>query len=257
MGDRSSYAEGTPNWVDLSTSDLEGAKRFYGGLFGWEFHDEPIPGGSGYSQGRIEGKAVAGLYQGDGSHPTVWNNYIAVDGADAAADRARELGGTVVMDPFDVMDVGRMVLVQDPTGAFIAFWEAREHIGANYVNAPGALSWNELVTTDLEKAREFYGGMFGYDFDQLDIEGDKHLIPSLGGRSVAGMMSAPPGAPAMSYWLAYFGTDDLDRAATKAQELGARVMVPPTRINAELGSFAVVADPQGGTFAMYAGTFQD
>ena len=255
MGERSSYADGTPNWVDLSTSDLEGAKEFYGALLGWEYLDNES---AMYSQALVDGKVVAGIYRGEGARPTAWNMYLAVSSADEAAARAVELGGTQALEPFEIPGVGRMAWLQDPQGAHVALMEQRGHIGATLVNGPGLFSWAELVTTDLEGARAFYGGLFPeLEWPALDLPTGRHYIPSLAERPVAGFMSVPPGAPLMSYWLAYFGVEDLDIAAQRGEQLGGAVMVPPTKINDLLGSFAVLSDPQGGMFALYAGNFQD
>lgn len=257
MGERSSYGPGVPNWVDLSTSDAAGAKEFYGGLLGWDFSDQPVPDGSTYSQVLVGGRQIAGLYEGDGSRPTVWNMYLAVESADRAAREASSRGGSVVMEPFDVMDVGRMAFVQDPTGAFVAFWEARAHHGCEIVNGPGLFSWAQLVCTDVERAREFYGGLFGYEWEEMPSDGDQpHLIAKAGGHSAADVMGPPPGAPAMSYWLAYFGTDDLEAATARIAELGGSVMAGPMEVP-ETGDLVVAADPQGGVFALYAGLFDD
>jgi predicted enzyme related to lactoylglutathione lyase len=255
MGERTSYAPGTPNWVDLSTQDLEGSKAFYAALLGWDYLDNES---AMYSQALVDGKVVAGIYRGESSRPTAWNMYLAVGSADEAAARAVELGGRQALEPFDIPGVGRMAWLEDPQGAFVALMEAKGHIGCQLVNGPGLFSWAELVTTDLEGARAFYGGLFGeLEWPAMDLEGGRHYIPSAGGRPVAGVMGVPPGAPEQSYWLAYFGVDDLDRSTSQAGELGGTVMIQPTVISAELGSFSVVSDPQGGMFALYAGEFQE
>jgi predicted enzyme related to lactoylglutathione lyase len=258
MGDRSSYEQGTPNWADLSTSDAAGAKAFYGELLGWEYRDEPVPGGTTYTQARADGKVVAGIYQGDGSRPTVWNNYIAVDSADETAARAAELGATVAMGPFDVMEIGRMAFIQDPQGAFIAFWESRGHFGAEYVNGPGAMCWNELATSDVEGAKRFYGELFGYGWDSMDMgEQGTYWIPKVGDRGVGGLMQMPPGGPPMPMWLAYFGSADADATAARARELGGQVLREPSGVGDGMGRLAILRDPQGGVFGIWAGRFTD
>jgi predicted enzyme related to lactoylglutathione lyase len=207
---------------------------------------------------RVDGKDVGAVYKGDGSQPVHWNNYIAVDSADDAAERARELGGTVAMEPFDVMGVGRMVLIQDPQGAFIALWESTGHIGAGYVNAPGALSWNELLTSDIDGARKFYGELLGYGWDSMDMgPRGTYWVPKVGDRSVAGMMQMPDDGPPVPAWMAYFGVEDADTAVDRARELGGQVLFGPITIPGDMGRIAVVTDPQGGTFAVYAGEFRD
>src|SRR3954468_22981800 len=138
MGERTSHAAGTFSWVDLGTSDADGAKLFYGGLLGWEFEDMPIPDSPPYSMATIGGRNVAALYgKRDEQAPPAWLSYVTVEDADAIAARVRELGGTVISEPLDVMQGGRMSVLQDPTGAVVAVWQPGETIGAQLVNDPG------------------------------------------------------------------------------------------------------------------------
>src|SRR5437764_1667175 len=117
MGERTSHVPGTFSWVDLGTSDPEVAKAFYGGLLGWDFEDVPVPGAPPYSMASIGGRTVAAVYgKQDDEALSAWLSYVTVEDADAVAARASELGGTVISDPFDVMDAGRMAVLQDPTG---------------------------------------------------------------------------------------------------------------------------------------------
>src|ERR687895_28174 len=119
MGERSSHAAGTFSWTDLATPDPEAAKRFYGELFGWEFDDQPMPGDAGdYSMGMKDGGVVAALYRAREDQPPAWASYVTVESADSTATKAGEVGGTLFGEPFDVMDAGRMALIQDPSGAF-------------------------------------------------------------------------------------------------------------------------------------------
>ena len=160
MGERTSYAPGTFSWSELATSDPGAAKSFYTALFAWEYEDNPIPGGQVYSMATRDGKQVAALFGSD--QPPHWNCYVTVESADAAARRAAELGGTVIAEPFDVMELGRMAVFADPAGAALCVWQPTGHIGAGLVNTPGALTWNDLVTNDAGGAAEFYGGLFGW-----------------------------------------------------------------------------------------------
>ena len=162
MPDRTEYAEGIPNWVDIQTSDQDAAKRFYRAIFGWEYEDLPMEGGAVYSMARLRGKQVAALaplppQQGIPPH---WNSYIATTDVDAVTSRAADAGGAVLMPPMDVMDAGRMAVVADPTGAPIALWQAKNNIGAEVVNEPGAYTWNELQTPDVDAAAAFFSNMF-------------------------------------------------------------------------------------------------
>ena len=148
MGERTSYAPGTFSWVDLQTTDQDAAKSFYADLLGWEYQEIPIGDGSTYAMAKLQGHSVAAIggVQGD-DMPAHWNCYVTVESADASADRARELGATIIAPPFDVFDAGRMAVLQDPQGAFLSVWEPKENIGAGLVNAPGALArWRGLAS---------------------------------------------------------------------------------------------------------------
>src|SRR4051812_41155705 len=139
MANRTQYTPGTFSWVDLATPDQDGAKAFYTGLFGWEADDQPVGDGVHYSMMNLAGAAVAAIspqpqQQRDAGAPPAWNSYITVESADAALARIQELSGTVHAPAFDVLDVGRMGVAQDPQGAFFLVWEPRRHIGASLVN---------------------------------------------------------------------------------------------------------------------------
>src|SRR5919198_746593 len=230
MGERTQYSPGTFSWTDLSTTDQDGAKTFYSGLFGWQADDQPVDENIVYSMQLIDGKAVAAIspqptQQREAGVPPVWNSYVTVESADAAANRATELGGTVHAPPFDVLDAGRMAVVQDPTGAFFMVWEPKENIGAELVNVPGALCWNELATPDLEAARAFYSGLFGWKFNAFE-GGD----------------------------MPYFTIQNGDAALAKAGELGGSALGPA--MDLAMGRIGLARDPQGAVFALYAGDLQ-
>jgi uncharacterized protein len=161
MGERTSHAPGTFSWVDLATTDAAGAKEFYGELFGWVAEDMPGEAGT-YTMFRLDAKDVAACFaQGDGAPPH-WNSYVTVEDVDASMEMAAELGGSVLMPAGDIEGIGRMAVIADPTGAAVALWEPRGHIGAGLVNAPGALCWNDLGTTDPDAAWAFYRELFGW-----------------------------------------------------------------------------------------------
>jgi predicted enzyme related to lactoylglutathione lyase len=251
MGERTSHAPGTFSWVDLATSDASGAKAFYGGLLGWEFEDMPIPDSPPYSMATIGGRTVAALYgKRDEQAPSAWLSYVTVEDADAAAARAGELGGTVISEPFDVMEAGRMAVLQDPTGAVFAVWQPRASIGAQLVNDPGALTMNQLNTSDPQAAQDFYGGLFGWTFQQVAPGENAFWGIDNGGRLNGGMMRADP-----PQWLVYFTSTDLDARAAKIGELGGRVGTGPLPIPA--GRFVVASDPQGAVFALFEGRVDD
>lgn len=251
MGERTSHDPGTFSWVDLGTSDAEAAKAFYGALLGWDFEDMPVPDSPPYSMARIGGRWVAALYdKRDEQAPPAWLSYVTVEDADAAAARAAELGGTVISEPFDVMEAGRMAVLQDPAGAVFAIWQAKASIGAQLVNVPGALCLNQLNTSDPEAAQRFYGDLFGWTFQGVESGGQAYWGIQNGGRLNGGMMQADP-----PQWLAYFTSDDLDASVAKVAELGGRVIVAPAPVPG--GRIAVTADPQGAVFAFVEGRMDD
>jgi len=254
MGERTQYAPGTFSWTDLSTTDQDAAKAFYAGLFGWQADDRPVDESTVYSMQLIDGKAVAAIspqpaQQREAGVPPLWNSYITVASADDAAAQAGELGGTVHAPPFDVMDAGRMAVFADPIGAVISVWEPKAHIGAGIVNEPNSYGWSELVTTDLEASKTFYGAVFGWG---SQTHGEGTPMPytewKIGDRSVAGMMPKPPMMPAEvpPHWGVYFSVDGTEAAMDKVKELGGHVIMGP--MDVEPGKIAVVSDPQGAVF---------
>lgn len=260
MSERTTYTPGTFSWTDLTTPDQAAAKDFYSELFGWEGEDFPVGEGVSYSIMRIGGKDVAAIspqqpQQREAGAPPAWNSYVTVESADDAASRVHELGGTVHAPAFDVMDVGRMAVAQDPQGAFFLLWEPRTHIGAGLVNAPGALSWNELASsTDLDAAARFYSDLFEWTVTPLEgMPMSYSTIQNAAGHSNGGMRPAMDGEP--PNWLVYFGTDDIDATVAKAQELGGGVIAEPVDIG--MGKIAVLSDPQGAVFALFEGNFDD
>jgi predicted enzyme related to lactoylglutathione lyase len=254
MGTRTEHAPGTFSWVDLTTSDGAGAKAFYGGLFGWEFEDNEIPGDGGvYSTCKVGGENVAAIAPATDQFPPHWNNYVTVASADDATAKAKELGANVIEEPFDVMEAGRMALFQDPTGAALCVWEPRDAIGAGRVNDPGCLTWNELHTPDPGKALQFYTGLFGWSTEAMDTQGGpSYTIVRLGERSNGGVTDAQEGEP--PNWLPYFTVESRDGTADKAKELGAQELF---RMDMPQGNVAVFSDPQGAAFAVFEGEVDD
>jgi len=252
MPTRDSYTQGTPNWVDLQTSDQAAAKAFYSGLFGWTYDDQSTPDGQVYSMAVLRGHQVAAIAPqppelAAAGAPPMWNTYLAVDSADEATARAEAAGGTVAMAPFDVMDAGRMSFVLDPSGAAVALWQANKHIGATLVNEPGTLNWNELITSD-QGVFSFYTAVAGLTAAVEDMgDGQPYAVFKAGEAPVGGsMLPQAPGVP--NHWHVYFGTDDADAAAAKAAETGGTVVVPP--FDTPVGRIAVLGDPQGAVFSV-------
>ena len=252
MGERDRHEHGTFSWTDLATPDAQASKEFYGGLFGWDFEDNPIPDDGVYVMARIGGRAAAAMFETTERHPA-WASYVTVEDAGGATGKARELGANVLADPFDVMEVGRMSTIQDPTGAVFCLWEPRTSIGAEIVNGPGALTLNQLNTSDPEAAGRFYGELFGWRVEQVGGAETPYFGIYRGEQVNGGMMPLPPGAPMPSHWLVYFGTDDLEAGSEKIKSAGGTLIVEPRDVPG--GRILVAQDPQGAFFALFAGRF--
>jgi len=248
MAERTSYSPGTPSWVDLGSPDPQAAAAFYGGLFGWTAEMDPRPDAGGYGMFTLRGKHVAGLGpQMNTNMPPFWSVYVTVADADEALAKAAAAGGTVVMGPMDVFDAGRMGIVQDSVGSFVSIWQPGQHIGAELVNEAGTFAWNELATTDVAAAKEFYQSVFGWGLD-AGASSDSAAIFTVDGKVVCGAHLAGEGEfPAWSVW---FAVDDCDASAARVGELGGSILMPPNDM--DFGRGAVVADPQGAVLGIGA-----
>lgn len=252
MAEFTEYAPGTPAWIDLSSPDVEASKAFYGSLFGWDVEDMG-PDAGGYCMFKLRGRYVAGLgpLQSEG-HPPAWGTYVSVADADDTIAKVKQAGGTVVLEPTDVFDAGRMAIFADPTGAFLSVWQPKNHIGAQIANEPGSFGWNELNTRDPNAAKAFYRAVFGWEPVDHAMGPTTYTEWKSGGRSVAGMLDMNPNVPAEvpPHWLVYFGVEDADAAVAAVQSKGGSLFVGP--IDIPQGRFAVVSDPQGAVFAVIA-----
>jgi uncharacterized protein len=255
MTERTSYAVGVPSWVDLSTPDLEGALKFYGGLFGWDLQDAGEQAGH-YHQAHVRGRRVAGIGPAQPGGPPIafWTTYLAGSDADAHAEAIRGAGGEVVFGPAEILDQGRMLVAAEPDGAMFGVWVPRAHAGSELVNEDGAPTWNELYTRDLAGSTRFYGAVFGHAFEPLPELPEGYRLVKVGGEVVAGMVQlsdaiAAPGTP--PYWLTYFELADVDAGFARARELGGELLSEPR--DSPYGRWAAVRDPQGGVFALIHG----
>jgi predicted enzyme related to lactoylglutathione lyase len=248
MVERTSYEPGTPSWVDVNTPDTQAAVAFYGALFGWAAEMDPRPEAGGYGLFTLRGKRVAGLGpQMNPEMPPVWNVYVTVTDVDASLQQVKEAGGTVVAGPIDVFDAGRMGVIQDPNGSYISLWQPGQTIGCELVNEPGTFGWNELATSDLAGAREFYQSLFGWGLDP-NGSSDTAAMFTVDGKMVCGAHTAGEGEfPAWSVW---FTVTDCDQDVARVTELGGAILVPPFDMG--FGRGAVVADPQGAAFGIAA-----
>jgi predicted enzyme related to lactoylglutathione lyase len=259
MSSQMKHVAGNFCWFELGTSDQNAAKEFYCELFGWRFDDTPLPPEMGgvYTTLTKDGKKVGAMYQlgpHSGDAPPNWMLYVAVDSADETAAKVAELGGEALCPPFDVMEHGRMVMFKDPTGAVLSVWQAKEHPGAELVDAPGSACWGELATTDLKKAGDFYSSLFGWSLKESS-DGMPYTEFGNQGKAIGGMMplSSMQNDGMPPSWSVYFAVENCDAAAEKARGLGASLCVPPSDIP-NVGRFAVIQDPQGAFFSIFEGT---
>ena len=252
MGERTSYTAGTFCWVDLMAADQDAAKRFYTGLFGWDYQNFPIPGGGSYSLAQLDGRAVAAIVPAPQDIPPHWNCYVSVEDAEATAARAQELGATVLQPAGDIGDSGRLAMFQDPQGAMLCLWQAGQHVGAGLVNGPGLLSWNDLLSPDVEASTAFYRDLFGWEISAIPGAEGQYWSIANGGKLNGGLMPLPPGGhPA---WNLYFGVEDAEAAIALAAELGGQVVMGPMPVPS--GRFAVLRDPQNAVFSIVDGQFE-
>jgi predicted enzyme related to lactoylglutathione lyase len=273
MPERNGYIPGVPCWVDTSQPDPGAAADFYGGLFGWDLENVLPPDSPGeYHVARVRGGDVAAI----GSIPegaprmALWNTYVWVESADETAAKVSDAGGSVVMEPFDVMDAGRMAVFTDPEGAAFCAWQAKEHKGARVVNEHGAVNFNGLHTRDVDAAKSFYGSVFGWHTLALPA-GEMWTLPGYGDhlvreyhsnlRETVAEAGGPPGfedvvasineIPADQpdtppHWSVTFAVDDADAIAARAAELGGTVVVSP--FDAPWSRVTILSDPQGAAF---------
>lgn len=268
MSERDTYPAGVPCWVDIPHPDPEAAKRFYGDLFGWEF-TEPgeMPGGGRYFVARLRGRDVAGVSsQPAGGAPPrpAWATYVSVDSADEAVSRAKGAGGSVLTDPFDGLPAGRMAMLADPEGAVFCAWEPADRHGAQLVNEPGAWSMSALNTRDPERAKHFYGALFGWATESFDLGGAEaslfRLEGFVGGEPeqpvprdvVATMLPIGDDLPAEmpANWSVDFWVDDVDGATEQVSAAGGSVIAPAYEIPGTALKESVVADPHGAAFSV-------
>ncbi len=251
----SNYPHGRFCWVELTANDWQQAKDFYCQLFSWQAIDQDISGGMYYTMLQSDGKTVAAMYQMTDiqkmqKQQTSWLSYIAVDDVDASVVLATTLGAEVLAGPHDVMGAGRMAVINEANGAQFAIWQGKEHPGLELRDANNSLCWNELVSRDTSKSKEFYQHMFSWQYTDKDMAGMSYTELSNVGIAQGGMMqltkewgNIPP------HWMSYFSVKSCDETVAKAQRLGAEICVPATDIP-KVGRFSVINDPQGATFSV-------
>ena len=250
-----SYDHGQFSWVDLSAYDMNEAKTFYGEVFGWSVEDQDTGGGPPYAIFTNGGHQVAGLGQMSEEMKaqvpgSCWNSYVNVDDAEAVAKKAEGLGAKLLFPVMQVMDAGWMTFLVDPSGAPFAIWQKNKHIGAQQVNDPGSLSWNELASRDLEASKAFYGELFGWTFEENTEGKSKYFVANNQGKMNGGLIEmtkewgeVPP------HWAVYFTVENADATVATIERMGGKAVVEPFDIS--IGRIAVMADPHRGHFNIY------
>jgi hypothetical protein len=256
MGNIENHLPGSFCWLELATTDQRAAQNFYEILFGWKTSTFPIGPSDVYSIFKLDGRDAAAAYTlraEDRSKgvPPHWMVYVSVESADTAASRAAELGGKILAPAFDVMDFGRMSVLQDPTGAIFSVWQPKRHPGTKITGVNGTLCWADLNTPDAKRAGEFYAALFGWKLVTAEHDSSGYLHIHNGEEPIGGIPPAAyrnPNAP--PHWMLYFAVDDVDAVAALAQQHGGRALMPPMRME-HVGRIAVLADPQGAAFAIF------
>ena len=240
-------------WEELQSADPAKAVPFYKELVGWGTREWPLPDGGVYTLFGPEGGYVAGAqshceretgpFQG-------WLSYVSVEDVDAAAARARELGGRVVCEPHDIPEVGRSAVLADPEGALFALM-CFASPSEDPEDPLGSFCWRELMVRDVERAKAFYAGVLGWTTQSVDMGGmGEYTMFQQGERSVAGLVALTPemgSAPAM--WTPYLTVNEVDRQAERAVQLGGKLCLPPMDVPG-VGRFCIITDPAGGTLAL-------
>ncbi|MGW0823414.1 VOC family protein [Streptomyces sp. NPDC002845] len=250
------YVTGAPNWLDLGTPDIDGASSFYGGLFGWQFQSGgPEAGGYGFFQ--LDGRTAAGGMQNPPEQgPPSWTVYFQTPDADATAKAAEQAHGSVLMQPMDVMEHGRMAILADPAGVPFGIWQPARIKGLDVVVTPGSLCWLELYTPDLPAAAGFYNAVFGWETSAITFPEGTYTCVNPAGTEPEAMFGGivpladdPTETETGAYWLPYFEVTDTDATVGRAREQGGKVRMPATSMEG-VGRFAKLADPYGARFAV-------
>jgi predicted enzyme related to lactoylglutathione lyase len=250
------HAPGDFCWMELSTTDQNAAKGFYSAILGWTANDFPMGPDEVYTMFLLSGRTAGAAYtmraeERSQGVPPHWNLYVCVSSADDTVKKAGQLGAKILAPAFDVMEFGRMAVIQDPTGAVFLIWQPRQHAGVGVVGDPGAFCWADLNTPDRERAKQFYEQLFGWHVEagQKDPSGYLHI--KNGEKFIGGIPPAQHRDPNIPpHWLLYFAVSDVDAASVRAAEMGARAFLPPTSMQG-VGRFSVLADPQGAVFALF------
>jgi predicted enzyme related to lactoylglutathione lyase len=244
------WPNGTPCWVDLGVDDPDAGRLFYEGLFGWQIEAGP-PEAGGYMMCLKNGRPAAGLGpKMSPDQPSFWTTYLAADDLDDVVGKVRANGGQVLMEPMDVMGVGRMAIAVDPGGAVFGVWQALTHHGAAVVNEPGAVIWNENMSRAWQADKDFYAAVFGWEYGEMSADGFKYATFKVSGADVGGIGELAPDSPAdmPASWTTYFAVESTDESVDELVKLGGNVIRPAW--DTPFGRMAVVSDNQGAVFAL-------
>ena len=248
------FAPGTPCWVDLLTSDVEQAKRFYADVLGWTAEEAGTEFG-GYVTFYSGGHRVAGMVANrpETGVPDFWNTYLSTTDVQATVDEAVKAGASVISAPMPVGELGSMAVLADPTGATVGLWQAGSHTGFGKYNEAGGVAWDELHSKDFEASKRFYADVFGWQLEPTsDTDEFRYYTGHIEGQPVAGLMDSskflPPEVPSM--WTVYFSVPDIDAAGEKVTAGGGRVLRPPE--DTPFGRIGEFADPTGAMFKLHS-----
>lgn len=241
-------------WHDLMTTDRDAALEFYTKMFGWTINEVDMGESIGkYPMFNSGDDGLGGAVSLDPSHglPSHWITYITVDDVDASCDAVTELGGQVPYEPFDIPNVGRTAVVQDPTGAYFSPFKDANPDWTPPAPRVGVFAWHELMSTDVEAATAFYSKLIGWGLGSMDMgPSGTYWLFKREETDTAGAIQMPPEAEAPSNWLPYIGVADVPAAAEKATALGGKVWVEPRKVDAVDVHFAVLSSPDGAMFGI-------
>jgi predicted enzyme related to lactoylglutathione lyase len=244
------WPDGIPCWVELAAEDLDAARLFYEGLFGWSMQQEPADSGE-YLRCVKDGRAAAGITRKVApAAPTAWTIYLATSDVDSAASKVTVGGGQVVIPAMDVRDLGRLAICMDPSGATFGLWQAGAHPGAAVVNEPGAFIWSEQMSDSCEPVKDFYAAVFDWQYHDMSAEGFRYATFVVDDRDIGGVGEYQDDAQSSAQWWVYFAVDDTDAAVDRVVKLGGDVLRPPS--DTPYGRMATVTDDHGARFSLMA-----
>ena len=256
MANIEKHSPGAFCWIELATTDQAAAKKFYSGLFGWGIDDNPMGPDEFYTMFKLNDRNTGAAYtmrkeQREQGVPPYWGIYMSVANADEAAAKAAKLGAAVLAPAFDVFDAGRMAVLRDPTGAIFSVWQPKRHIGMTIASEDNAFCWADLSTPDPERGAQFYSGLFGWTVEKSENDPSGYLHIKNGNDFIGGIPPAQHRNPqAPPHWLIYIQVADVEATATKAQQSGGKVLMPAKKMEG-VGTWAILADPQGAVFAIF------